>query len=212
MSWTRSSLLGGSLLLALGGAGCGGPAARGFPVGLHGHGRYHSASPAPLPRDTVAVEAHGSGDRGDGAELGRYLAFIRRQRAALLQPAVTVEERREGHAALDALVLWAAARTEAELQGDDPLEVYLRLKVRQAQALREAAARSARVEAKLEEFHRWADARSLERGPHEEARRARVDTVLDWAYSHTRDPDFLRKDPGEVAVRLLGPEGPSSPR
>ncbi|RKH70547.1 hypothetical protein D7X96_10975, partial [Corallococcus interemptor] len=155
-----------------------------------------------------------------GVELGRYLAFIREKKAALKQPAVTETERQVGHAALNDLMLWASARTEEELAKDAPLEVYLRLKAKHAQALLEDGRRSARAEAKLEEFHRWAEARRqvladahfrrlgsdgllTESALYEETQLALLDAVLDWAYAHTEDPDFPRKSPSEVAVYLL---------
>ncbi|RKH57480.1 hypothetical protein D7V93_18365 [Corallococcus llansteffanensis] len=176
---------------------------------MHGYARYHSASPSSLPRDTVGGEV-----------LGRYLAFITEQRAALKKPGVTEAERQAGHAALNDLLLWASSRTEGQLAADAPLEVYLRLKVEHAQRLREDGVRLARVEVKLDEYHRWADARRqavagahfrrlgrdgllTESALYEATQRALVDAVLDWAYSHTLDPDFVRKSPSEVALYLL---------
>ncbi|NOK12737.1 hypothetical protein [Corallococcus exercitus] len=210
---------GGCVVLLLTLAACGTPGSRTLPVGLHGYGRYHSASPASFARDTAWKNA-GSGGTVGGEELGRYLAFIREKRAALKQPAVMEAERQVGHAALNDLMLWASARTEEELAKDEPLEVYLRLKAKHAEALREEGARSARAEAKLEEFHRWADARRqaladahfrrlgsdglLTESPlYEEMQLALLDAVLDWAYTHTEDPDFPRKSPSEVALYLL---------
>ncbi|GMU02937.1 hypothetical protein KH5H1_70570 [Corallococcus caeni] len=210
---------GGCVVLLLTLAACGTPGSRTLPVGLHGYGRYHSASPASFARDTAWKNA-GSGGTVGGEELGRYLAFIREKRAALKQPAVMEAERQVGHAALNDLMLWASARTEEELAKDAPLEVYLRLKAKHAEALREDGKRSARAEAKLEEFHRWADARRqaladahfrrlggdglLTESPlYEEMQLALLDAVLDWAYAHTEDPDFPRKSPSEVALYLL---------
>ncbi|RKH06403.1 hypothetical protein D7V97_22675 [Corallococcus sp. CA053C] len=180
-----------------------------LPVGLHGYARYRSASPSSLPRDTVGGEV-----------LGRYLAFITEQRAALKKPGVTEAERQSGHAALNDLLIWSSSRTEGQLAADVPLEVYLRLKAEHALRLREDGVRSARVEVKLEEFHRWADARRqaladahfrrlghdgllTESALYEATQRALVDAVLDWAYAHTRDPDFPRKSPSEVGLYLL---------
>ncbi|WP_404365238.1 hypothetical protein ACIHQR_33495 [Corallococcus coralloides] len=205
------------LLLSL--TACGTPGSRTLPVGLHGYGRYHSASPASFTREAAWKRA-GSGGTVGGEELGRYLAFIREKRAALKQPAVMETERQVGHAALNDLMLWASARTEEELAKDEPLEVYLRLKAKHAQALLEDGKRSARAEAKLEEFHRWADARRqaladahfrrlgsdgllTESALYEETQQALLEAVLDWAYTHTADPDFPRKSPSEVALYLL---------
>ncbi|RKH55868.1 hypothetical protein D7W81_35310 [Corallococcus aberystwythensis] len=198
---------------------CGTPGSRTLPVGMHGYGRYHSASPVSFARDSVVRNAGSRGTVG-GEELGRYLAFIREKRSALKQPAVMEVERQVGHAALNDLLLWASARTEEELARDEPLEVYLRLKARHAQALLEDGKRSARAEAKLEEFHRWADARRqaladahfrrlggdglLTESPlYEETQLALLDAVLDWASTHLDDPDFPRKSPSEVALYLL---------
>ncbi|NNB89253.1 hypothetical protein [Corallococcus exiguus] len=207
------------LVLVLSLTACGTPGSRTLPVGMHGYGRYHSASPASFTRDTAWGGAGSNGTVG-GEELGRYLAFIRQKRAALKQPAVMETDRQVGHAALNDLMLWASARTEEELAKDEPLEVYLRLKAKHAQALLEDGKRSARAEAKLEEFHRWADARRqvladahfrrlgsdgllTESALYEETQLALVDAVLDWAFTHTEDPDFPRKSPSEVALYLL---------
>ena len=215
--WLGSVGVGLMAVLSL--TACGTPGSRTLPVGMHGYGRYHSASPASFTRDTAWRNA-GSGGTVGGEELGRYLAFIREKKAALKQPAVTETERQVGHAALNALMLWASARTEEELAKDAPLEVYLRLKAKHAQALLDEGRRSARAEAKLEEFHRWAEARRqvladahfrrlgsdgllTESALYEETQLALLDAVLDWAYAHTEDPDFPRKSPSEVAVYLL---------
>ncbi|WP_223642566.1 hypothetical protein [Corallococcus sp. EGB] len=218
----RTGWLGGfsaGLMGVLSLTACGTPGSRAMPVGMHGYGRYHSASPAAFTRDMDWRNA-GPGGAVSGEELGRYLAFIREKRAALKQLSELETERQVGQAALDDLLLWASARTEEELAKDEPLEVYLRLKARHAQALLDDARRSARVEAKLEEFHRWADARRqvladahfrrlgsdgllTESARYEETQQALLDAVLDWAYTHTEDPDFPRKGPSEVAAYLL---------
>ncbi|MCY1036440.1 hypothetical protein OV207_33695 [Corallococcus sp. BB11-1] len=187
--------------------------AGGLPVGMQGYARYHSASPPPLPQDAPR------GTVG-GAVLGRYLAFIAEQRTALKLPAVKEPARQAGHAALNDLLLWALSRTEEQLAEDEPLEVYLRRKATHADARRVEGARSERVAAKLDEYHRWADARGralaeshfrrlgrdgllTESALYEATQRALVEAVLDWAYAHTLDPDFVRKSPSEVALYLL---------
>ncbi|MBE4747288.1 hypothetical protein G4177_03745 [Corallococcus sp. ZKHCc1 1396] len=80
--------------------------------------------------------------------------------------------------------------------------------------------RAKQVKTKLDEYHRWADARGkalagahfrrlghdgllTESALYEAAQRALVEAVLDWAYTHTLDPDFVRKSPSEVALYLL---------
>ncbi|RKH02609.1 hypothetical protein D7V97_27680 [Corallococcus sp. CA053C] len=205
------------MLLAL--VACTTPGAGALPVGHYGYTRYHSASP-PL-FTPVLKESAGAGGTVGGEVLGRYLAFIQEKRAALKKAAVTEAERQAGHAALNALFIWATSRTEEQLEEEDaPLEVYLRLKAQESQRQHEDGVRSERVEVKLEEFHRWADARRqalaeahfrrlghdgllTESALYEETQRALVDAVLDWAYAHTRDPDFVRKSPSEVALYLL---------
>ncbi|WP_147446659.1 hypothetical protein [Corallococcus sp. CA047B] len=217
----RLGRFGGSLVLMLSLVACTTPGAGALPVGHYGYTRYRSASPPSFPR-----EARGTGGSGvtvgteGGDVLGRYLAFITEKRADLKKPAVTEEERQAGHAALNELFIWALARTEEQLAEDSPLEVYLRLKVEQSQRQREDGARSTRVDAKLEEYHRWAEARGralaeahfrrlgqdgllTESALYEETQRALVEAVLDWAYAHTLDPDFVRKSPSEVALYLL---------
>ncbi|RKH07188.1 hypothetical protein D7X74_33120 [Corallococcus sp. CA047B] len=189
-----------------------------LPMGLQGYARYQSASPPLFPRD--ASNFAGSGGTVGGEVLGSYLAFIEEQRAALKKPAVKQMERQAGHAALNELFIWALARTEEQLAEDSPLEVYLRLKVEHSQRQREDSVRSTQVEAKLDEYHRWADARGralagahfrrlgqdgllTESSLYEATQRALVEAVLDWAYAHTLDPDFVRKSPSEVALYLL---------
>ncbi|MCY1044180.1 hypothetical protein OV208_22875 [Corallococcus sp. bb12-1] len=217
----RLGRFGGSLVLMLSLAACTTAGSGALPVGQHGYTRYHSASPPPFPR-----ERRGTGGSGGtvgtvgGVVLDRYLAFINEKRAELRKPAVTEAERQAGHAALNELFIWALARTEEQLAADSPLEVYLRLKVENAQRQREDGAHSSQVDAKLDEYHRWADARGralaeahfrrlgqdgllTESALYEETQRALVEAVLDWAYAHTLDPDFVRKSPSEVALYLL---------
>jgi hypothetical protein len=212
---------GGSLWLLCVLTACGMPGSQRLPMGTHGELRYRSASPRPFPKDTVSGwRGAGSGGTVGGPELGRYLAFIQETREALRKPAVMDAERWVGQAALNELLLWASAQTEEALAKDEPLEVYLRMKVRLAEAQRMDAARLARVDAKLDEFHRWAAARKqaladahfrrlgrdgllTESALYEATQTALVDAVMDWAYAHTQDPDFPRKSPSEVAVYLL---------
>ena len=208
----------GSAILMLALAACTTPGAGALPVGQFGYTRYHSASP---PRFSHAPQdSSGAGGTVGGEVLGRYLAFIQEKRVALKQPAVTATEHQAGHAALNELLIWALSRTEEQLAQDAPLEVYLRLKAQHGQRQHEDGVRSTRVEAKLEEYHRWADAHGkalaeahfrrlgrdgllTESALYEETQRALVEAVLDWAYSHTQDPDFTRKSPSEVALYLL---------
>lgn len=89
-----------------------------------------------------------------------------------------------------------------------------------AQQDRPADARQLAVEVRLEEYLDWAQARWAQTA-HQRVRRiapghlltehplrthsqdALTGAVLDWAFTHTRDDDLLRKSPNEVALYLL---------
>ncbi|MCP3140090.1 hypothetical protein LXT23_22455 [Pyxidicoccus sp. QH1ED-7-1] len=180
--------------------------------------RYHSASPPPFPREEV--EDEGGGGTVGGAQLGRFMAFVRERQGALRRPKVSEAERRVGERALLEVLGWLHGKTEAQLSGEEPEEVYLRFKVERVHREREAEARDGAVEEKLEEYWRWARARSewlaarhfrkagrqwlvTESAVFEGAQDALTSAVLAWAYGHTQDPDFLKKSPQEVAVYLL---------
>ncbi|MCP3135931.1 hypothetical protein [Pyxidicoccus xibeiensis] len=181
--------------------------------------RYRSASPPAFPRPELEEDGSGGGTLG-GAELSRFMAFVREKQVALRRPQVPEAERRAGEAALLELLAWLHGRGEEQLAREEPLEVYLRFKVERVQRSREAQARDGAVDAKLEEYWRWAEARSrllasrhfrkagrewlvTESPLYEGAQDALTSAVLAWAYSHTQDPDFPRKSPQEVAVYLL---------
>ena len=166
----------------------------------------------------------GGGGTTGGAELGRFMAFVRERQAALRGPRVPEAERRAGEAALLELMAWLHGRSEEQLAREEPDEVYLRFKVARVQQGREDAVRDAAVERKLEEYWQWARARSrllagrhfrkagrewlvTENPVYEEAQDALTSAVLGWAYAHTQDPDYLRKSPQEVAVYLLARRG-----
>jgi hypothetical protein len=184
--------------------------------------RYHSASPPafaqPQPEDD------GGGGTVGGAQLGRFMAFVRQRQAALRGPRVPEAERRVGEAALLELLAWLHGQSEETLAREEPEEVYLRFQVARVQRGREDAARDAAVERKLEEYWQWARERSrLLAGRHfrkagrqwlvtespvyEGAQDALTQAVLGWAHGHTQDPDYLRKSPQEVAVYLLAKRG-----
>ncbi|MFP2925945.1 hypothetical protein ACLESO_12150 [Pyxidicoccus sp. 3LG] len=182
--------------------------------------RYRPASPPPFPRPEPREEDGSGGGTLGGAELGRFMAFVRETQVALRRPTVPEAERRAGEAALLEVLAWLHGRGEEQLAREEPLEVYLRFKVAHVQRGREAEARDRAVEAKLEEYWRWARARSqwlasrhfrkagrewlvTESPLYEGAQDALTSAVLAWAYSHTQDPDFPRKSPQEVAVYLL---------
>lgn len=180
--------------------------------------RYHPASPPPFPREEVKDD--GGGGTVGGAQLGRFMAFVREKQQALRKPRVSEAERRAGERALLEVLGWLHGKTEAQLAREEPLEVYLRFKEARVERRREEEARQRAVEAKLEEYWRWARGRSQwlaarhfrKAGRHwlvtespvfEGAQDALTEAVLGWAYAHTQDPDFTRKSPQEVAVYLL---------
>ena len=103
-------------------------------------------------------DGSGGGTLG-GAELGRFMAFVRETQVALRSPKVPEAERRAGEAALLEVLAWLHGRGEEQLAHEEPLEVYLRFKVARVQRSREAEARDRVVEVKLEEYWRWARAR-----------------------------------------------------
>ncbi len=157
--------------------------------------------------------------RTGGEALGEHLAFIRQRQEALSRPGVAQEERRLGQRVLWEMLAWLHSRGEAELARESPEEVYARLKALRLQAEREDAARVAAVERKLAEYERWAEARFralgerftvvgreyllTENDSRHKAQGALIGAVLTWAYTHTDDPDFLKKSPSQVALYLL---------
>ncbi len=162
----------------------------------------------------------GSGGTVGGAELGRYMAFMREKQASLRRPKVSEAERRVGERALLELLAWLHGKTEEQLSREEPEDVFLRFKVERGHQGREVEVRDSAVDEKLEEYWRWARARSqwlaarhfrktgrqwlLTESPvFEGAQDALTSAVLSWAYAHTQDPDFLQKSPQEVAVYLL---------
>ncbi len=94
-----------------------------------------------------------------------------------------------------------------------------RRKAEKAQEGREEEARWAAVERKLDEYDAWAQQVRSASGPRfqragreylltesylrEKSLELLAAAVLDWAWTHTSDPDFLRKSPSEVALYLL---------
>jgi hypothetical protein len=156
-------------------------------------------------------------EQGTGA-LARYKAFLQGKREKLTR--LPQEERRLEEAVLRELEWWLWQQEEAQLARQHPVEVYLRMReARQAEEKREAARWQA-VEEKLEEYWRWAEGISRNQARQhfrpvgrehlltespllEAARNDIVSATLAWAYRHTREEDFLRKSPSEVALYLL---------
>jgi hypothetical protein len=133
--------------------------------------RYRPASPPPFPRPEPHDDGSGGGTLG-GPELGRFMAFVREQQQALRRPKVPEAERRAGDAALLELLGWLHGRGEEQLSREEPEDVYLRFKVARVQQGREARARDAAVEAKLEEHWQWEESARGGRVPAGEAQRA----------------------------------------
>jgi hypothetical protein len=154
---------------------------------------------------------------GTGA-LTPYLEFIR-EREERLKAAEPGPRQLEQRVLWD-LHLWALRQSEAGLRRRTPLEVYAELKAEREHQERQEAERQAAVEARLEEYWQWAEARWAETS-RERVRRvaprhlltehplrtqsldALTGAVLDWAFTHTRDEALLRKSPSEVALYLL---------
>ncbi len=154
---------------------------------------------------------------GTGA-LTPYLEFIR-EREERLKGAKPGQQPPEQLALWD-LHQWALKQSEGGLRRRTPLEVYAELKAQREHQERQEAERQAAVEARLEEYWKWAEARWAETS-RERVRRvaprhlltehplrtqsldALTGAVLDWAFTHTRDEALLRKSPSEVAVYLL---------
>jgi hypothetical protein len=154
---------------------------------------------------------------GTGA-LTPYLEFIRdrEERLKAAEPGPRQLEQR----VLWDLHLWALRQSEAALRRRTPLEVYAELKAEREHQQRQEAEHQAAVEARLEEYWKWAEARWAETS-RERVRRvaprhlltehplrtqsldALTGAVLDWAFTHTRDDALLRKSPSEVALYLL---------
>jgi hypothetical protein len=147
-----------------------------------------------------------------------YLEFIR-EREERLKGSAAEQKPLEQRVLWD-MHLWALRQSEAELRRRPPLEVYAELKAEREHQERKEAERQAAVEARLEEYWKWAEAR-WEQTSRERVRRvaprhlltehplrtqsldALTGAVLDWAFAHTRDEALLRKSPSEVALYLL---------
>ncbi|MFL5355771.1 hypothetical protein, partial [Archangium sp.] len=145
-----------------------------------------------------------------------YEAFLRHQGEALQAPGLSEAERREGQAALKKL------EGEVLLQPEEVLEKAPSPLARYVALLREERQREERwraVQRKLAEYEAWgrrlldtyappprrlAPGYSLSESPlREQSLRALGNATLAWAYTHTEDPDFLRRTPEEVALYLL---------
>ncbi|MDY7231271.1 pre-toxin TG domain-containing protein [Hyalangium rubrum] len=181
---------------------------------------------ASAPRPVSAWEGSGGGGglpvvwgSAEPSALGRYMAFIVRKEGELRRPGLSVEERRRGFRVVAEMMVWQHGKDEAALSRTEPEVLYRQLEAAQAERDAEEEARIAAVEAKLEEFLEWGNrrwARSsvrfrkvgreyllTEHPLRRQSEDALTAAVLDWAFTHTQDPDFPRKSPNEVAVYLL---------
>jgi Pre-toxin TG len=157
---------------------------------------------------------------GDGDARVRYLEFIRDSTEQLEHSQKTEVEKRLERATLQELRSWTEQQSDATLRRRMPVEVYVDLKVARQHREREAAEHQEAVDAKLEEFFDWAERRWAE-ATQERVRLiaprhlltehplrtqsldALTGAVLDWALTHSQDPDFVLRSPSEVALYLL---------
>lgn len=166
-----------------------------------------------------AMELHAGWGGSEPSGLGRYMAFLLRKEQELKRPGLSVEQRRRGFRAVAEMMVWQHGKDEAELSRTEPAQLYQQLEAEQARRDAHEAERIASVEAQLEEFLLWAEKRwarssvryhkvgreylMTESPLRRHSEDALTAAVLDWAFTHTQDPDFLSKSPSEVAVYLL---------
>ncbi len=149
-----------------------------------------------------------------------YLEFIRERRTQLAGSQETEDDKRRERSVLQEMQNWVQNQSESTLRQHLPIEVYVDVKQARRRQEREAAEHQAAVDAKLEEFFdwgelRWAevarervraiDSRHLltEHPLRTQSQDSLTAAVLDWALTHSRDPDFVRRNPSEVALYLL---------
>jgi hypothetical protein len=148
-----------------------------------------------------------------------YWDFILHKDRALRQAGGSAEERRREQLVLAEMTVWMHGQNAATLSRTAPEELYFRLSAARRQQEREEEERAAAVEVKLDEFFAWAMRRwgesairfrsvgreylMTEHPLRQQTQDALTAAVLDWAFTHTQDPDFLSKSPSEVAVYLL---------
>jgi len=152
--------------------------------------------------------------------VSRYLEFIRDKQEQVEREKLTEQEQQREQWVLQELRRWVLRQSEAELRQRMPVEVYAELRAARAQKEHEEARRQAAVEAKLDEFHAWAEARWGEAAQERvrlvaprhlltehplrtQSLEALAKAVLDWAYEHAQDEQLLRTNPTQVALYLL---------
>jgi hypothetical protein len=158
----------------------------------------------------------GASRRGSTKE---YWDFILAKERELKRSGGAERDRRREHLVLAEMTVWMHGRDAASLARTSPEAVYLRLKEARREQERQEEERAAAVELKLDEFFNWALRRweessvrfrrvgreylMTEHPLRQQTQDALTAAVLDWAFTHTQDPDFLSKSPSEVAVYLL---------
>jgi protein involved in polysaccharide export with SLBB domain len=200
-------------------------------------GRIYRPDPAARPRP-VSVSSIEASERSriplpERREVDVYLDFVRKKQAEIAT--LPTKDALLEYEAMNRFFEWFHANNdETKLAATDPWAVWGRIhtplliariksdvetKVKAESEARAYGERSAAVEAKLEEYWKWAQARWAEAGVvfrslgpahlltenplRKEGMNALTNAVLSWAYSHTSDPDFLKKSPAEVALYLL---------
>jgi hypothetical protein len=174
---------------------------------------------ASAPERVQVTDDGGGGGLPEGNARGAHRAFVLRKEQELRQSGGSEEERRREQLVLAEMTVWMHGQGAAALARTSPEELYLRLKAARQQREREEHERAGAVEAKLDEFFDWALRRwaqsavrfrsvgreylMTEHPLRRQTEDALTASVLDWAFTHTRDPDFLSKSPSEVAVYLL---------
>jgi hypothetical protein len=148
-----------------------------------------------------------------------WLRFIGRKQEQLGKAGVSEKERRWGNRALAEMRVLVGSLSSADLRRKSPEDEYFLRKAAKAQEEREEQARWEAVERKLDEYDAWAQQVRSASGPRfrsvgreylltesflrEKSLEVLAAAVLDWAWTHTGDPDFLHKSPSEVALYLL---------
>ncbi|HVG63308.1 MAG TPA: hypothetical protein VNA24_32385 [Hyalangium sp.] len=182
---------------------------------------------ATVPEHSSFERSHCQGARPGGAAADAcvedarkpYWDFILRKEQALKQSRDSEKDRRREHLVLAEMTVWMHGHDAATLARTAPEELYFQLRAARRQQEREEKERAAAVELKLDEFFNWALRRweessirfrsvgreylITEHPLRQQTQDALTAAVLDWAFTHTQDPDFLSKSPSEVAVYLL---------
>ncbi|HVG57952.1 MAG TPA: hypothetical protein VNA24_05315 [Hyalangium sp.] len=174
---------------------------------------------ATTPERSSDLDDGGGGGLPSGNARERHWAFILRKERELRQSGGSDAERRREQLVLAEMTVWMHGQDAVSLARTAPEELYFQLRAARRQQEREEEERAAAVELKLDEFFNWALRRweessvrfrrvgreylMTEHPLRQQTQDALTAAVLDWAFTHTQDPDFLSKSPSEVAVYLL---------